>query len=544
MLDALGMQSLTEPYELIVVDDGSKDDTAEIARRAGAMCFTIPPSGPAAARNYGAQRARGEILLFTDADCVPAMTWAAELSSVFRDVSVVGAKGVYKTSQSGLIPRFVQAEYASKYERMARQSSIDFIDTYSAAYRRDIFLANGGFDIAFPAPSVEDQEFSFRLAKKGYRLVLVPKAVVYHRHDLTLREYAVRKFWIGYWKAVLLRRHPEKVFGDSHTPPSQRWQIALLGLAGLGAMLGGSSPIFFALSLLGLIAFALSAIPFMIFIARYDRLVLLAAPLLLLTRAAALGAGLMMGFLGVRRLGTSGVLSMRQRIIKRTLDVVCALIGLIFLGPFILFLALAIKLDSAGAAFFIQERIGENGRRFKMIKLRSMRASAERERTLVMATSSSSSPILKISDDPRVTRLGRWLRRWVWMSCPVVERIARRYEFGDPDPKSRLLSRDIPIGIVATRYQAGANRTDADQWTGLLSLDERVRLELNYIENYSIGLDLKILIKTIPPSFGPRRGAFLDLVKSLRAWRFVFTASCLVGASHRHDSRCGTPIPV
>ena len=231
------MQALTEPHEIIVVDDGSNDDTVEIAHRAGVTCFTIPPSGPAAARNYGAQRARGEILLFTDADCVPAMTWAAELSSVFRDRSIAGAKGVYKTSQAGLTPRFVQAEYASKYERMARQPSIDFIDTYSAAYRRDVFLANGGFDIAFPAPSVEDQEFSFRLAKKGYRLVFVPKAVVYHQHDLTWREYATRKFWIGYWKAILLRRHPEKAFGDSHTPPSQRWQIALLALAGMGAML-------------------------------------------------------------------------------------------------------------------------------------------------------------------------------------------------------------------------------------------------------------------------------------------------------------------
>lgn len=499
-LDALGVQSLTETHEIIVVDDGSKDDTAEIARRAGAMGFTIPPSGPAAARNYGAQRARGEILLFTDADCVPAMTWAAELSSVFRDCTIAGAKGVYRTSQSGLVPRFVQAEYASKYERMARQASIDFIDTYSAAYRRDVFLANGGFDISFPAPSVEDQEFSFRLAKKGYRLVFVPKAVVYHRHDLTLREYATRKFWIGYWKAVLLRRHPEKAFGDSHTPPSQRWQIALLALAGMGAMLGGSSPIFFALSLVGLIAFALSAIPFMVFIARYDRPLVFAAPLLLLTRAAAQGAGLIMGFLGVRRLGTSGVLSMRQRIIKRTLDIVGALLGLIFLGPLILFLALAVKLDSAGPAFFLQERIGEGGRRFRIIKLRSMHASAERERRLVMATSPTSSSILKISDDPRVTRLGRWLRRWSLDELPQLWNVLR----GD---MSLVGPRPEESGVVAgysdwhrqrLSIKPGLTGPMQINGRGLLPLDERVRLELNYIENYSIGLDLKILIKTIP----------------------------------------------
>ncbi len=508
-LDALGMQSLTEPDEIIVVDDGSKDATAEIASRAGVICFTIAPSGPAVARNYGAQRARGEILLFTDADCVPATTWAAELSSAFRDRAVAGAKGVYRTRQSGLTPRFVQAEYASKYKRMARQPSIDFIDTYSAAYRRDIFLANGGFDIAFPAPSVEDQEFSFRLAKKGYRLVFVPKAVVYHRHDLTLREYAARKFWIGYWKAILLRRHPEKVFGDSHTPPSQRWQIALLALAGMGTMLIWSSPIFFALSLLALLTFGLSAIPFMVFIARYDRPVVFAAPMLLLARAAALGVGLVMGFLGLRRLGTSGALSMRQRIIKRTLDIVGALIGLIFLGPFILFLALAVKLDSAGPAFFLQERIGENGRRFRMIKIRSMYASAERERSWVMATSPASPPALKISDDPRVTRLGRWLRRWSLDELPQLWNVLR----GD---MSLVGPRPEESAVVAgysdwhrqrLAIKPGVTGPMQINGRGLLSLDERVRLELNYIENYSIWLDLKILIKTIPVVLSGR-GAF------------------------------------
>lgn len=499
-LEALGMQSLTEPHEIIVVDDGSKDDTAEIARRAGVICLTLPPSGPAAARNYGAQHARGEILLFTDADCVPTMTWAAELSSVFRDRAVAGAKGVYQTREHGLIPRFVQAEYASKYERMARQPSIDFIDTYSAAYRRNVFLTNGGFDISFPAPSVEDQEFSFRLAKKGYKLVFVPTVVVYHRHDLTLREYAARKFWIGYWKAVLLRRHPEKVFSDSHTPPSQRWQIALLALAGMGAMLGGLSPIFFALSLIGLIAFALSAIPFLVFISRYDRPVVFVAPPLLLTRTAMLGAGLVMGFLGLRRLDTSGVLSVRQRIIKRALDILGALIGLIFLGPFILFLSLAVKLDSAGPAFFLQERIGENGRRFKMIKLRSMRVSAERERSLVMATSSSSSPTLKITDDPRVTRLGRWLRRWSLDELPQLWNVLRgEMSLVGPRPEeSAVVAGYSDWHRQRLAIKPGLTGPMQINGRGLLSLDERVRLELNYIENYSIGLDLKILIKTIP----------------------------------------------
>jgi lipopolysaccharide/colanic/teichoic acid biosynthesis glycosyltransferase len=208
----------------------------------------------------------------------------------------------------------------------------------------------------------------------------------------------------------------------------------------------------------------------------------------------------MMGFLGVRRLDTAGTLSAHHKILKRVLDIAGALIGLIFLGPFILLLALAVKLDSAGSAFFLQERIGENGRRFKMIKLRSMRASAERERSLVMVANSSSSPTLKISDDPRVTRLGRWLRRWSLDELPQLWNVLR----GD---MSLVGPRPEESAVVAgysdwhrqrLAIKPGLTGPMQINGRGLLSLDERVRLELNYIENYSIWLDLEILIKTIP----------------------------------------------
>ena len=95
------------------------------------------------------------------------------------------------------MPRFVQCEYEERYERMAKLKQIDFIDTYSAAYRKSIFLENGGFDPRFPVPSVEDQEFSFRLARKGYQLAFQPAAKVYHSHDLNLWQYVHRKWGIG-----------------------------------------------------------------------------------------------------------------------------------------------------------------------------------------------------------------------------------------------------------------------------------------------------------------------------------------------------------
>ena len=74
-------------------------------------------------------------------------------------------------------------------------------------------------------------ETAFRLANKGYRLSFNPNAVVFHKHDRSIVEYAVRKYKIGFWKAFMLKRLPGKIFSDSHTLPSQRWQILLLALS-------------------------------------------------------------------------------------------------------------------------------------------------------------------------------------------------------------------------------------------------------------------------------------------------------------------------
>ena len=102
---------------------------------------------------------------------------------------VIGAKGTYVSQQQGLVPSFVQAEYEDRYDRMSGQPQIDFIDTYSAAYRREVFCQNGGFDSVFTTASVEDQEFSFRLAQKGYKMVFEPSAQVNHIHDVNIADY-------------------------------------------------------------------------------------------------------------------------------------------------------------------------------------------------------------------------------------------------------------------------------------------------------------------------------------------------------------------
>src|SRR5690606_35810330 len=133
----------------------------------------------------------------------------------FSSPEVAGCKGIYATNQRSVVARFVQIEYEDKYDLLHGQRYIDSIDTYSAAYRRDVLAANNGFDESFPY--LEDQELSFRLATRGYRMVFQPEAVVYHRHAADALDYFRKKFIIGFWKAQVVRRFPERGVRDSHT---------------------------------------------------------------------------------------------------------------------------------------------------------------------------------------------------------------------------------------------------------------------------------------------------------------------------------------
>jgi glycosyltransferase involved in cell wall biosynthesis len=218
----LQQNGLNLPYEVIVVDDGSRDDTANIAQHYDVRVHRQPNAGPAAARNAGADLARGDLLVFTDDDCEPTPGWLAALVDALQDSEVVAAKGAYLTRQAAPVARFVQQEYAHKYRRLAQLPYIDFVDTYSAIYRRGVFMQNGGFDTTFTRPSAEDTDLSFRLARKGYKMTFASEAVVYHQHDENLWEYLQRKFGYGYWRSYIYRRMPEKAGVDSHTPQSLR----------------------------------------------------------------------------------------------------------------------------------------------------------------------------------------------------------------------------------------------------------------------------------------------------------------------------------
>jgi len=294
---ALDQSLPREEYEVIVVDDASSDGTASIAADYPVRVIKNAKQGPAAARNKGAHAAKGDILVFTDSDCLPDFKFLEEITSpIARNADVIGVQGSYRTRQAGFIPAFAQVEIETRYERMSKGKYIDFIGTYAAAYRRDVFLRYGGFDAGFPMASGEDAELSYRLDRKGCRLVFRKAAFVYHRHPATLRDYLKSKFYRGYWRVRLYARHPQKMIRDSYTTQSLKLQVMLMPVFLVCAGFSLFNMFFAAPALLIAASFLFFSIPFWRRFGRkgYKKGIPL-IPFILFLRAFSLALGILFG---------------------------------------------------------------------------------------------------------------------------------------------------------------------------------------------------------------------------------------------------------
>jgi len=188
--------------------------------------------------------------------------------------------------------------------------------------------------------------------------------------------------------------------------------------------------------------------------------------------------------------------------IKRAIDFFAALAGLIVLAPFMILVAIAIKMTSLGPIVFSQMRSGKHGKPFRMFKFRSMFSDAEQRRQELESYNQMSGPVFKISNDPRTTPIGRWLRKYSIDELPqlvnvligqmslVGPRPLPLYEvekFPKPAQRRRL---SVKPGITCLWQINGRNEVrDFESW---------VKLDLEYIDNWSIWLDLRILVGTLP----------------------------------------------
>jgi len=196
------------------------------------------------------------------------------------------------------------------------------------------------------------------------------------------------------------------------------------------------------------------------------------------------------------------------RVVKTAFDLVGASLLMLVLSPLMLVLAVAIKVDSKGPVFFRQERVGLDGSRFRMIKFRSMRVDAEDQLEKLRAqqsTDAGNEMLFKIKADPRITKIGKFIRRFSLDEIPQLMNVLRM--------EMSLVGPRPPLVSEVERYEADVRRrllvkpgmTGLWQVSGRSDLDwdETVRLDLSYVENWSVTADLIILAKTAKAVISP-----------------------------------------
>jgi exopolysaccharide biosynthesis polyprenyl glycosylphosphotransferase len=190
-----------------------------------------------------------------------------------------------------------------------------------------------------------------------------------------------------------------------------------------------------------------------------------------------------------------------QVTVKRFFDIVIALILLIVLAPLFLAIAVMTKMTSPGSAFFIQERVGLNKRRFRLYKFRTMTQDAEQKQVELEELNEMDGPVFKIANDPRITRLGRFLRNTSIDELPQLINVligdmslvgprplpVRDYDFFYQDWHRRRFS--IRPGLTCLWQISGRSNIPFEKW---------IEMDLQYIDQWSLLLDLKILVRTVP----------------------------------------------
>jgi len=192
------------------------------------------------------------------------------------------------------------------------------------------------------------------------------------------------------------------------------------------------------------------------------------------------------------------VIQGHKRITKRLMDLALSSLALLITWPLLIFIWIAIKRDTVGPALYPAERVGENGKIFKMYKFRTMFVGAAKQQAEVTAESAEGRKIYKVKDDPRVTKVGKWLRRWSLDEMPQLFNVLRgEMSLVGPRPEQPFITQEydhwqwqrllVPPGVTGWWQVSG--RSD-------LPMHLNTQYDIYYARNFSLFLDLKILFKT------------------------------------------------
>lgn len=197
------------------------------------------------------------------------------------------------------------------------------------------------------------------------------------------------------------------------------------------------------------------------------------------------------------------------RFIKRTIDIIFSILGLVLLSPLLIIVAIIIKIDSKGPVFFAQERVGYKGNHFKMYKFRSMVLNAEELKEKLQEKNEMSGPMFKMKDDPRVTKIGKFIRKTSIDELPqLINVLLGQMSLVGPRPslpkevekfETWMLERlNVKPGLTCYWQVSGRNDIDFEDW---------MKLDIKYVNERNLWIDIKLIFKTVFVLFGDKHAS-------------------------------------
>lgn len=209
----LGQDYPKDRLEVIIVDDGSCDNTKDIVSQYPVVYIYQEKKGPGAARNRGWKAAKGEVIFFTDADCVPKKDTLSIMTRSLYEKGVDAVAGTYGIKNAeDIMARCIHAEIMFRHLRMP--DYINSFGTYNVLIKAQALGELSGFNEDYLTSSAEDSDLSYRMVKKGYKIYFERKSIVLHFHEKSLARYLKKQFIRSFWAIRLWRHHPGFALND------------------------------------------------------------------------------------------------------------------------------------------------------------------------------------------------------------------------------------------------------------------------------------------------------------------------------------------